>query len=47
MVSKLTSATKQKSLPEYSDPTELTNDFANYFNSNIKKTECVRSPSDL
>ena len=37
LVSKLTSATKQKSLPEYSNPTELVNDFANFFINKIKK----------
>ena len=43
LVSKLTSATKQKSLPLYSDPTELANDFANFFINKIKK---IRDPID-
>ena len=37
LVSKLTSATKQKSLLEYSNPTELTNDFTTFFKNKIKK----------
>ena len=37
LVSKLTDATKQKSLTEYSDPTEFANDFANFFINKIKK----------
>ena len=37
LVSKYTGATKQKSLPEYSDPTELSNNFANFFINKIKK----------
>ena len=37
LVSKHTSATKQKSLPEYSNTTELANDFANFFINKIRK----------
>ena len=37
LVSNLTGTTKQESLPEYSDPTELANDFANFFIKKIKK----------
>ena len=37
LVSKLIDATKQKSLPEYLNPTELANDFANFFINNIKE----------
>ena len=41
LVSNLTIATKQKSLPEYSDPKELANDFANFFINKIKKIRDV------
>ena len=37
LVSTLTGPTKQKSLHEYMNPTELANDFANIFINKIKK----------
>ena len=41
LVAKLTGATKQKSLLEYLNPTEVANDFANFFINKIKKIRDV------
>ena len=43
LVSNLTGTTKQKSLPEYSNPAELANDFANFF---INKIKMIRDALD-
>ena len=37
LVFTLTGATKQKSLPEYSNPTKVANDLANFFINEIKQ----------
>ena len=44
LLSNLTDATKQKSLSEYLDATELANDFANFLINKIKK---IRDVLDL